>query len=81
MGKKTGEAIDNFFFPKGRVAIISKHDSSSEDIFIQSEITKSRAPKIAQLVMDPSCDVTGGSYEVIHDCIDLGINSIRGPSS
>lgn len=70
MGKKTGEAIDKFFFRKGKVAIVFKHDSSSENIFIPSEITKSRAPNIAQLVMYPSCDVTGGSYEVIHDCID-----------
>lgn len=63
MGKQTGEAIDKFFFPKGRVAIVSKHDSSNEDIFIPSEITKSRAPKIAQFVMYPSCDVTGGSMK------------------
>ena len=79
--KRLGRSLIIFFFSKGRVAIVSMHDSSSEDIFIPSEITKSRAPKIAQLVMYPSCDVTGGSYEVIHDCIDQAINFIKGPSS
>ena len=38
LSKQIGETIDEFFFPKWLVTIISKHDSGNEDIFIPTKI-------------------------------------------
>ena len=57
------------------------HDSSSKDIFIPPIVTKGLTPKITQLIVNPGCDVAWFSYEVFHDRIDQGVNSIRNSST
>ena len=53
------------------------HDSSGKDIFIPPIFTKVLTSKVTQLVVNPRCDVAWFSYEVFHDRIDQGIDSIR----
>ena len=53
------------------------HDSSGKDIFIPSVLTKVLTSKVTQLVINPRCDVAGFSYEVFHNRVDQGIDSVR----
>ena len=57
------------------------HDSNGEDIFIPPVVAKGFTSKVTQLVVDPRCDVAKFPYEMFHDCIDQGINSVRNSSS
>ena len=61
--------------------IASVHDSGGENIFIPLVITKGFTSKVTQLVVNPRCDVAGFSYEVFHDHIDQGVDSVGNTSS
>ena len=57
------------------------HDSGGEHIFIPPVFSKVFTSKVTQLVVNPRCDVAGFTYEVFHDRIDQGIDSVRNSSS
>ena len=57
------------------------HDSGGEHIFIPPVVAKGFTSKVTQLVVNPKCDVAGFSYEVFHDRIDQGVNSVGNTSS
>ena len=57
------------------------HDSSGKHIFIPPVFTKVLTSKVTQLVINPRCDVAGFTFEVFHDRIDQGIDSVRDTSS
>ena len=53
------------------------HDSGGKDIFIPLVLTKVLTFKVTQLVINSRCDIAGFYYEVFHDRIDQGIDSVR----
>ena len=52
------------------------HDTSGEHIFIPPVFSKVFTSKVTQLIVNPRCDIAGFTYEVFHDRIDQGIDSI-----
>ena len=56
------------------------HDCGSKKIFVPPIVPKGSTPKITSLIVNPGCDVRF-SYEVFHNRIDQGFNSIRNSSS
>ena len=57
------------------------HDSGGKHIFIPLVFAKGFTSKVTQLVINLRCDVAGFSYEVFHDRIDQGIDSVGNTSS
>ena len=57
------------------------HDSGGEHIIIPPVVAKGFTSKVTQLVVNPRCNVAGFSYEVFHDCINQGVDSIGNTSS
>ena len=57
------------------------HDYGGKHIFIPPVFSKVLTSKVTQLVVNPRCDVVGFSYEVFHDRINQGIDSIGNTSS
>ena len=57
------------------------HDFSSKDIFIPPVVAKGLTSKVTQLIVNPRCDVARFSYEVFHDRIDQGVDSIGNTST
>ena len=53
------------------------HDFGSKDIFIPTVVAKGFTSKVTQLIVNPRCDVARFSYEVFHDRLDQGIDSVR----
>ena len=53
------------------------HDSGGKDIFIPPVLTKVFTSKVTQLVINPRCNIARSSYEVFHDRVDQGIDSVR----
>ena len=53
------------------------HDSGGKDIFIPPVFTKVFTSKVTQLVINPRCNIARFSYEVFHDRVDQGIDSVR----
>ena len=53
------------------------HNSGGKHIFIPPVFSKVFTSKVNQLIVNPRCDIAGFSYEVFHDRIDQGIDSIR----
>ena len=53
------------------------NNSGGKYIFIPSVLTKVPTSKVTQLVVNPRCDIARFSYEVFHDRIDQGIDSVR----
>ena len=53
------------------------HDSGGKDIFIPPVVAKGFTSKVTQLVVNPRCNIAKFSYEVFHDRVDQGVNSVR----
>ena len=75
-----GKPLMNFSFQNG-VTIASMHDFGGEHIFLPPVFSKVLTSKVTQLVVNPRCDVARFSYEVFHDRIDQGIDSVKNTSS
>ena len=57
------------------------HDTGGEHIFIPPVFSKVLTSKVTQLVVNPRCDIARFTYEVFHDRVDQGIDSIGNTSS
>ena len=57
------------------------HNASGKNIFMLPVVAKGFTSKVTQLIVNPRCNVARFSYEMFHDHIDQGIDSIKNSSS
>ena len=53
------------------------NNSGGKDIFIPPVVAKGFTSKVTQFVINLRCNIARFSYEVFHDRVDQGVNSVR----